>query len=100
MSMRVHDAVSLQLGSIQNVALATASATSSSALPTSSNGFRIVAGCDIWIHWLTASASAGNSIFVPAKVPEYFEANGGAVIDVLAATSANPMTAQITPFII
>ena len=99
MSGLVHESVSLMVGSIQNVSVATASATSAAALPAGATGFRIAAGCAIYLSF-TASATANGAacMYVPANTVQYFDSGPSKVINLLALTSANPMAANITPY--
>ena len=99
MSSLVHEAVSLMVASIQNVALATASATSAAALPAGATGFRIAAGCALYLSFsASATANGAGCLFLPAATVAYLDCGPSKVINLLALTSANPMAANITPY--
>lgn len=88
----------LMILSSQSVAVGTASATSSVALPSKCSGVRITAGCAVWINW-AASASAGQGMYVPGATPVFVQAPASGVISILAETSVNPMKCNIVPVV-
>lgn len=89
-----HSYHSLIAGSAQQLSIATASATTSSALPAATTGVRVAANTGCWYR-VDGSAAATTGAFLPANVIEYAVCGASAQISVLAATTAG--TFWLTP---
>ena len=76
----------------QNLAVASASATTSAAFPTGTTAIRVVSTVDVYIEIaLAASASAGTAGFLPAGVIEYLSAGPSGTLSAITTGAAGTL---------
>lgn len=78
----------------QEITIATASATSSTAFPTGTEIVRIVANTPVYYD-IASSATATESVYLPANTVEYVACNAGNVIYFQAFSTSG--RAWVTP---
>ncbi len=99
MSTPISNSVAIMWSAIQNVLVATASATNSTALPAGCVSVMIVAPMDCYVNLIaSASVSGAGQLFVKGgAAPLQFDAGVSQLIGLKAMTSANPMAVCIIP---
>lgn len=72
------------------VAIGAVSAASA-AFTKVTSAVRLVATVDCWVDFNGTTAVAGTGVYLPAFLPEYFEAKNGATITVIQASAAGSL---------
>ena len=96
MALPTSEIHSLIYASAQALAIATASATNSLAMPTGAVAVRLVTPCTGYYN-TAGSASAGAGAYLPANTIVFAECGSASLISFVAIGTATPQVLYITP---
>lgn len=96
MSNPVSELHSLVFSAAQNVAVVTASATVSAALPAGTVAVRLVSACTGYFR-TDGSASPTTGAYLPANTIVFAECGGSGVVSFICLATASPQTLHIVP---